>query len=74
MLKASGVNLKDFKKACELWTREELLESLYILTKELERVNAENYLYEENKRYLTKQIAKLKMRLEKYEDQSDISG
>lgn len=74
MLKASGVSLKDFKKACELWTREEILESLYILTKELERVETENYLYEENKRYLTKQIAKLKMKVEEYEDKSNLSG
>lgn len=72
MLKASSVSLKDFKKACELWTREEILESLYILTKELERVETENYLYEENKRYLTKQIAKLKMKVEEYEDKSNI--
>ena len=72
MLKASGVSFKDFKKACELWTREEILESLYILTKELERVETENYLYEENKRYLTKQIAKLKMKVEEYEDKSNI--
>lgn len=62
----------DFKKGCELWTREEILESLYIFTQENKRLQTELSLYEENKRYLIKQIAKLKMKVEDYEDKSNI--
>lgn len=62
----------DFKKGCELWTREEILESLYIFTQENKRLQTELSLYEENKRYLIKQIAKLKMKVEEYEDKSNI--
>lgn len=62
----------DFKKGCELWTREEILESLYIFTQENKRLQTEMSLYEENKRYLIKQIAKLKMKVEEYEDKSNI--
>ncbi len=62
----------DFKKGCELWTREEILESLYIFTQENKRLQSEIALYEENKRYLTKQIAKLKMKVEENENKSSL--
>lgn len=40
------MKLEDFKKGCEQWTREELLESLYNITKENERLNKQYDLME----------------------------
>ena len=71
-LKVNKMSYTDFKKGCELWTREEILESLYIFTQENKRLQTEISLYEENKRYLIKQIAKLKMKVEEYENKSNI--